>query len=95
MFGELTTAYRNFNATCCEYRRQFEETRMTAKKRYEADDDTVYEVHPRGGRAIVYDFLGPGEAALIRDLLNRGVGPDWDTLKPELAKLKRRRRKAT
>jgi hypothetical protein len=27
MFGDLTTAFRNFNATCREYRRQLEETR--------------------------------------------------------------------
>jgi hypothetical protein len=95
MLGELTDAYRNFNHACREIRRELEETRMAAKKHYEADDDTVYEMHPRGGMGIVYDHLEPGEAPLICDLLNRGVGPDWDTLRPELDKLKRRRRKAT
>lgn len=56
---------------------------------YEHDEDSVYRTYPNGVPVVSYDFLEPGEPEAIATLLNRGVSPPWDDLKPVLEKYMR------
>jgi hypothetical protein len=69
MFGELTNAFRNFNATCRKYQRELEKTRaMGLTKRHKEELARIAE----GWRPFPFQLSGL-EKALLRDGLVKTV----------------------
>lgn len=59
---------------------------MSKKAKYRVDGDGPFCVEDRGG--IVYDLIdSKTEAEAICKILNKGIGPEWDVVEPELRKL--------
>jgi hypothetical protein len=60
MFGDLATAFRNFNATCREYRRELEETRAMEDHGY----GIVHKAENGRLKAIIAELVAASENAL-------------------------------
>lgn len=61
------------------------------RAKYRAGDGCVVEV---ADGSLVYDLVAdPEEARLICEILNRGIGPEWDAVEPVLRRWKMSARK--
>lgn len=56
--------------------------------RYRIVEGDIHVVEDGKLMGICYDYLEPGEAELICGILNRGIGPDWDSVSKEIERLK-------